>query len=87
MLSAKEAKQREIEESKYLGGDVKRTHLVKGLDVALLRKTRMELQVEDMQRRELELQQHNEKAEAARAAKRKTPPREHKKKQYEVISA
>ena len=31
-------KQQVIEESKYLGGDIKHTHLVKGLDIALLNK-------------------------------------------------
>jgi hypothetical protein len=33
-----------IEQSKYLGGDIEHTHLVKGLDFALLQKTRSELQ-------------------------------------------
>ena len=32
-----------IEQSKYLGGDIEHTHLVKGLDFALLQKTRSEL--------------------------------------------
>ena len=31
-----------IEQSKYLGGDVEHTHLVKGLDFALLKKVRAE---------------------------------------------
>ena len=31
-----------IEQSKYLGGDLKHTHLVKGLDYALLQKIRAE---------------------------------------------
>ena len=38
-----DARRKAIDESKYLGGDVTRTHLVKGLDVALLRKVRREL--------------------------------------------
>ena len=38
------ARRRAIEESKYLGGDVERTHLVKGLDFALLRKVQSELE-------------------------------------------
>lgn len=37
------ARQLSIEESKFLGGDVEHTHLVKGLDFALLRKVRAEL--------------------------------------------
>lgn len=32
-----------IEKSKYLGGDVEHTHLVKGLDYALLNKIRSEM--------------------------------------------
>ena len=38
-----ELRQLSIEESKFLGGDVAHTHLVKGLDFALLRKTRVEI--------------------------------------------
>lgn len=34
----KEALKKKIEESKYLGGDVQHTHLVKGLDPVLLQK-------------------------------------------------
>lgn len=33
----------DIEQSKYLGGDMKHTHLVKGLDYALLTKVKVEL--------------------------------------------
>ena len=33
-----------IEESKYLGGDLEHTHLVKGLDYALLQKVKAELE-------------------------------------------
>ncbi|KAK3273207.1 hypothetical protein CYMTET_18540 [Cymbomonas tetramitiformis] len=36
-----------IENSKYLGGDVEHTHLVKGLDFALLQKVRVELSQKD----------------------------------------
>ena len=35
---AEELRKRVIQESKYLGGDMKHTHLVKGLDYALLQK-------------------------------------------------
>lgn len=38
-----EIKERSVEESKFLGGDVEHTHLVKGLDLALLAKVRGEL--------------------------------------------
>ena len=37
-ITAEEKRLREIEESKFLGGDVEHTHLVKGLDYALLQK-------------------------------------------------
>jgi hypothetical protein len=36
-----------IHQSKYLGGDIEHTHLVKGLDFALLQKTRAELSAAD----------------------------------------
>ncbi|CAH1425336.1 unnamed protein product [Lactuca virosa] len=42
LLSA-EAQRISIEKSKYLGGDVEHTHLVKGLDYALLNKVRSEI--------------------------------------------
>ena len=37
------ARRQQIEESKFLGGDIKHTHLVKGLDYALLQKIRDDL--------------------------------------------
>ncbi|KFD52090.1 hypothetical protein M513_07072 [Trichuris suis] len=40
-----ERRKRIIEESKYLGGDMEHTHLVKGLDYALLQKVRSEIDV------------------------------------------
>lgn len=39
-LDEAERRRQQIEESKYLGGDVEHTHLVKGLDFALLEKVR-----------------------------------------------
>ena len=38
---AEELRKRVIQESKYLGGDMKHTHLVKGLDYALLQKVHL----------------------------------------------
>lgn len=38
-----------IEESKYLGGDLEHTHLVKGLDYALLQKVKAELEKKDQE--------------------------------------
>ena len=44
-----------IQESKYLGGDMEHTHLVKGLDYALLEKVRAEIsQKEDMEEEDME---------------------------------
>lgn len=40
-LDAAERKKKMIQESKYLGGDMEHTHLVKGLDFALLQKVRI----------------------------------------------
>ncbi|CAL5375647.1 unnamed protein product [Camellia sinensis] len=42
-LRAADAHKLSIEKSKYLGGDVEHTHLVKGLDYALLHKVRSEI--------------------------------------------
>jgi hypothetical protein len=50
-----------IEESKFMGGDVEHTHLVKGLDFALLQKVRAEQAARDED-------VANEQAEAQRAA-------------------
>ncbi|KAI9361648.1 RED-like protein N-terminal region-domain-containing protein [Zopfochytrium polystomum] len=41
--SARQTKAAVYQQSKYLGGDVKHTHLVKGLDFALLKKVRNEI--------------------------------------------
>ena len=45
MLFRSQAEKRKkiIEESKFLGGDMEHTHLVKGLDYALLDKVRAEI--------------------------------------------
>ncbi|KAE9608192.1 hypothetical protein Lal_00003429 [Lupinus albus] len=42
-LRSSDAQKLSIEKSKYLGGDVEHTHLVKGLDYALLNKVRSEI--------------------------------------------
>ncbi|PHJ18846.1 red family protein n-terminal region [Cystoisospora suis] len=53
-----EMKERSVEESKYLGGDLEHTHLVKGLDFALLSKVRNELEKEEQKK--LQKQQEEE---------------------------
>lgn len=42
-LDAAERRRQQIQESKFLGGDMEHTHLVKGLDYALLQKVRSEI--------------------------------------------
>jgi hypothetical protein len=49
-----DAHQRMIEQSKYLGGDLEHTHLVKGLDFALMNKVRSEMEEEKKIRQEEE---------------------------------
>uniref|UniRef100_A0A915CN83 Protein Red n=1 Tax=Ditylenchus dipsaci TaxID=166011 RepID=A0A915CN83_9BILA len=45
--SMAERRKMEIQESKYLGGDIEHTHLVKGLDYSLLNKVRNEIEDTD----------------------------------------
>lgn len=42
-----------IQESKFLGGDMEHTHLVKGLDFALLQKVRAEIASKEKEEEEL----------------------------------
>lgn len=53
---AAERRRQQIQESKFLGGDMEHTHLVKGLDYALLQKVRSEILAIE-QEHELELDQ------------------------------
>ncbi|XP_065669193.1 protein Red isoform X2 [Hydra vulgaris] len=65
VTSAAERRRLAIQESKFLGGDMEHTHLVKGLDFALLQKVRSEIaSLETMQPKEIE--------EAHEAANKKT---------------
>ncbi|KAL5292571.1 IK family protein [Megaselia abdita] len=55
VFDAAERRKRIIQESKYLGGDMEHTHLVKGLDYALLQKVRSEIVTKEAeQEKELE---------------------------------
>ncbi|KAH8395556.1 hypothetical protein KR222_011195 [Zaprionus bogoriensis] len=68
-IDAAERRRRIIQESKFLGGDMKHTHLVKGLDYALLQKVRSELHSKEAEEEELAAALAREKlAEAAAAA-------------------
>lgn len=48
-IDAAERRRRMIQESKFLGGDMEHTHLVKGLDYALLQKVRSEIQTKEQE--------------------------------------
>ena len=65
-----------IAQSKYLGGDIEHTHLVKGLDYALLQKMRSELATStaDKERKEKEEAEGTAKRAAARAAQQTAQP-------------
>lgn len=66
-VSSEEMRKKEIEESKYLGGDMEHTHLVKGLDYSLLHKIRSELEKEKRMEAEEEDQEEVTKEAAAPA--------------------
>ncbi|XP_050038781.1 protein Red [Dermacentor andersoni] len=53
-LDAAERRRQMIQESKFLGGDMEHTHLVKGLDYALLQKVRSEISNKEKEDEELE---------------------------------
>ncbi|CAG0913512.1 unnamed protein product [Notodromas monacha] len=54
-LDKAERRRQMIQESKFLGGDMEHTHLVKGLDYALLQKVRSEIEIkEKVEEEELE---------------------------------
>lgn len=60
-MDAAERRRQMIQESKFLGGDMEHTHLVKGLDYALLQKVRSEISTKEKEDEELEetLTRHN----------------------------
>jgi len=58
---AAERRRQMIQESKYLGGDMEHTHLVKGLDFALLQKVRSEICAREAELEEMPAPQQSEK--------------------------
>jgi IK cytokine len=61
-----------IQESKFLGGDMEHTHLVKGLDYALLQKVRSEIeQFEEEDDEQLEQAVEGEKKEGEKEVEKK----------------
>lgn len=67
-LDAAERRKQLIQESKFLGGDMEHTHLVKGLDYALLQKVRSEIQAK-------EYEQEQELERLAQAVDEPPPPK------------
>ncbi|CAH2263621.1 protein Red [Pararge aegeria] len=75
-IDAKERRRQMIQESKYLGGDMEHTHLVKGLDYALLQKVRSEIQTRE-QEQEAEMERLvSEPVEEPIDEKKEAPPLE-----------
>lgn len=60
-----------IEESKYLGGDMKHTHLVKGLDYALLHKVKAELVNDEEEIEDFEVERGEEEEVELKSDRRK----------------
>ncbi|XP_015513368.1 protein Red [Neodiprion pinetum] len=54
-MDAAERRRQMIQQSKFLGGDMEHTHLVKGLDYALLQKVRSEIEAKE-QEQEIEME-------------------------------
>ncbi|CAD6991860.1 protein Red [Ceratitis capitata] len=67
-IDAAERRRRIIQESKFLGGDMRHTHLVKGLDYALLQKVRSELQTKEVEEQALAVAAATEKLAETAAA-------------------
>ncbi len=71
-MDAAERRKQMIQESKFLGGDMEHTHLVKGLDYALLQKVRSEIeQFEEEDDEQLEQAVEGEKKEGEKEAEKK----------------
>ncbi|CAL8080643.1 unnamed protein product [Orchesella dallaii] len=71
-VDAAERRKQLIQESKFLGGDMEHTHLVKGLDYALLQKVRSEIDtIGDLEEEEVE---EEAKPESKKAAEPVAPP-------------
>lgn len=77
---AAERRRQMIQESKYLGGDMEHTHLVKGLDFALLQKVRSEIAVREA---EIEFPQADTGPEEEEEEKEKEREKEKIKKEDE----
>lgn len=72
-----------IQESKYLGGDMEHTHLVKGLDYALLDKVRAEI----INKEQADLDEELEEAMKEHVEREDEPEEEVEEKSMEVAPA
>jgi IK cytokine len=59
----------EIGESKFLGGDLEHTHLVKGLDYALLNKVKSEIEAQEREKERKDKEAEMKKTKLGVAAK------------------
>ena len=66
-ISEEAVKDLTVEESKYLGGDMEHTHLVKGLDFALLAKIRSEMEDKEPEVSRKQKSDHRKESEALAA--------------------
>lgn len=83
-IDAAERRRQIIQESKFLGGDIEHTHLVKGLDYALLQKVRSEIVTKE-QEQEIELEKLAEKEDEEKLIKEKTEKTEKEKGEKEEL--
>lgn len=74
-MSAAERRKLAIEESKYLGGDIEHTHLVKGLDYSLLNKVRSENKTKEEEEEEEEKAKQNAEMKVIQAPEKYTDNR------------
>ncbi|XP_059609023.1 protein Red [Phlebotomus argentipes] len=74
-IDAAERRRQMIQESKFLGGDMEHTHLVKGLDYALLQKVRSEIVAKEQEQEE-EMEKIVDEQEPPKAPEPERPKRE-----------
>lgn len=83
-LDAAERRRQLIQESKFLGGDMEHTHLVKGLDYALLQKVRSEIITKE-QEQEIEMEKIAEMAEQKEIEMKEDDHRKSDEPEYRTI--
>merc|ERR1719309_78465 len=84
---AAERRRQMIQESKYLGGDMEHTHLVKGLDFALLQKVRSEIVHREAEAEEDQNEEEDEEEKDAKDSKEGKKENKEEKKEAEKKTA